>query len=89
MRTLVDWTEQQCRKMRHEHNARELGDALIAAYLRISLLTNTFRETELMATDGPPSTLDQILPTRMVGRTDNEYRTTAIPLLHQSRPTGN
>lgn len=52
MRRLVDWTEQQFREMGHQNDARELGVALIAAYQGVSLLTNSFREPELMATEG-------------------------------------
>lgn len=52
MRSLVDWTERQFREMGHQRDARELAVALIAAYQGISVLTNTFREPELMATEG-------------------------------------
>ncbi|WP_328393881.1 TetR/AcrR family transcriptional regulator [Nocardia sp. NBC_00416] len=52
MRSLVDWAERQFREMDHGQDARELAVALVAAYQGISLLTNTFREPELMATEG-------------------------------------
>ncbi|MGW6376561.1 TetR/AcrR family transcriptional regulator [Rhodococcus sp. NPDC055112] len=51
MRHLVDWAEQQFRSM-GRHDSRELAIALIAAYQGISLLTNTFRDPELMAAEG-------------------------------------
>lgn len=44
----IDWAEQQFRAM-GRRDARDLAVALIAAYEGISLLTNTFREPELMA----------------------------------------
>jgi TetR/AcrR family transcriptional repressor of nem operon len=43
----IDWVEQQFRAM-GRRDARDLAVALIAAYQGISLLTNTFREPELM-----------------------------------------
>jgi AcrR family transcriptional regulator len=43
----IDWCEGQFRAM-GRRDARELGVALIASYQGISLLTNTFREPELM-----------------------------------------
>jgi AcrR family transcriptional regulator len=52
MRSLVDWAERQFHEMGHQRDARELAVALVAAYQGISLLTNTFREPELMATEG-------------------------------------
>lgn len=51
MRRLVDWAEQQFRSMGRD-DSRELAVALIAAYQGISLLTNTFRDPELMAAEG-------------------------------------
>jgi AcrR family transcriptional regulator len=51
MRALVDWTERQFVAMGRD-DARELAVALIAAYQGISVLTNTFREPELMAIEG-------------------------------------
>ncbi|GII05850.1 TetR/AcrR family transcriptional regulator [Planobispora takensis] len=51
MRTLLDWAELQFREMGRE-DSRELAAALIAAYQGISLLTNTFRDPELMAVEG-------------------------------------
>jgi hypothetical protein len=51
MQVLVDWVEQQFRAMGRE-DSRELAIALIAAYQGISLLTNTFRDPELMAAEG-------------------------------------
>ncbi|CAM5633124.1 TetR family transcriptional regulator [Streptomyces avidinii] len=47
MRTLLDWAERQFAEMGRA-DARELAFALIAAYQGISLLTNTFRDPELM-----------------------------------------
>ncbi|HEY3503105.1 MAG TPA: TetR/AcrR family transcriptional regulator [Actinocatenispora sp.] len=52
VRTLVDWVERQFRAMGHRRDARELAVALVAAYQGISVLTNTFREPELMAVEG-------------------------------------
>ena len=43
----VDWAEQQFRSM-GRRDARDLAVALIAAYQGIALLTNTFRDPELM-----------------------------------------
>lgn len=51
MRRLVDWAEGQFEAMGRS-DARELAVALIAAYQGISLLTNTFRDPELMVTEG-------------------------------------
>ncbi|WP_378743404.1 hypothetical protein [Nocardia brasiliensis] len=51
LRRLVDWVETQFEAMGRT-DARELAVALIAAYQGISLLTNTFRDPELMATEG-------------------------------------
>ncbi|MET8154846.1 TetR/AcrR family transcriptional regulator [Sphaerisporangium sp. NPDC005289] len=51
MQILLDWTEQQFQAMGRP-DSRELAVALIAAYQGISLLTNTFRDPELMATEG-------------------------------------
>ncbi|GAA4482880.1 TetR/AcrR family transcriptional regulator [Actinoallomurus oryzae] len=51
MRRLVDWIEGQFAAMGRD-DARELAVALLAAYQGISLLTNTFRDPELMATEG-------------------------------------
>ena len=48
---LVGWAEQQFRSM-DQPDARDLAIALIASYQGISLLTNTFRDPELMARDG-------------------------------------
>ncbi|WP_404959998.1 TetR/AcrR family transcriptional regulator [Streptomyces sp. 147326] len=50
MQTLLAWAEQQFREMGRA-DARELAVALIAAYQGISLLTNTFRDPELMTTE--------------------------------------
>ncbi len=50
MRALLDWAEQQFRAMGRA-DARELAVALIASYQGISLLTNTFRDPELMTTE--------------------------------------
>ncbi|WP_225727426.1 MULTISPECIES: TetR/AcrR family transcriptional regulator [unclassified Nocardia] len=51
MRVLVDWAEEQFAAMGRA-DARELAVALVAAYQGISLLTNTFRDPELMRTEG-------------------------------------
>ncbi|MFC7380634.1 TetR/AcrR family transcriptional regulator [Sphaerisporangium rhizosphaerae] len=51
MQVLLDWAEQQFQAMGRS-DSRELAVALIAAYQGISLLTNTFRDPELMATEG-------------------------------------
>ncbi|MFG2993246.1 TetR/AcrR family transcriptional regulator [Streptomyces sp. NPDC048257] len=51
MRVLLDWAEAQFRQMGRADDARELAVALIAAYQGISLLTNTFRDPELMTTE--------------------------------------
>jgi AcrR family transcriptional regulator len=44
----LDWAERQFRLM-GRRDARELAVALIAAYQGVSLLTNTFRDPQLMA----------------------------------------
>ncbi|MEV4234317.1 MULTISPECIES: TetR/AcrR family transcriptional regulator [unclassified Nocardia] len=51
IRTLLDWIEQQFTAMGRV-DAEELAVALFAAYQGISLLTNTFRDPELMVTEG-------------------------------------
>ncbi|MFZ3471182.1 TetR/AcrR family transcriptional regulator [Streptomyces sp. 4.24] len=51
MRVLLDWAEQQFRALGRSADARELAVALIASYQGISLLTNTFRDPELMAVE--------------------------------------
>jgi AcrR family transcriptional regulator len=43
----IDWAERQLRQM-GRRDARDLAVALIAAYQGIALLTNTFRDPELM-----------------------------------------
>jgi TetR/AcrR family transcriptional regulator, transcriptional repressor for nem operon len=48
LRLPVDWAEQQFRLM-GRRDARDLAVALIASYQGIALLTNTFRDPELMA----------------------------------------
>ena len=48
MQLLIDWVEQQFRSM-GRRDARDLAVAMIAAYQGIMLLTNTFRQPELMA----------------------------------------
>ncbi len=50
MRVLLDWAERQFARMGRA-DARELAVALIAAYQGISLLTNTFRDPDLMTTE--------------------------------------
>jgi AcrR family transcriptional regulator len=47
MQLWIDWAEQQFRAM-GRRDARDLAVALIAAYQGIMLLTNTFREPELI-----------------------------------------
>ncbi len=47
LRLPVDWAEQQFRLM-GRRDARDLAVALIASYQGIALLTNTFRDPELM-----------------------------------------
>ena len=51
MRILADWTEQQFRSMGRA-DARDLAISLVASYQGISLLTNTFRDPELMVREG-------------------------------------
>lgn len=51
MQVLLDWVERQFEQMGRA-DARELAVALIASYQGISLLTNTFRDPEMMATEG-------------------------------------
>ncbi|RVX40850.1 TetR family transcriptional regulator [Nonomuraea polychroma] len=51
MGELIDWMERQFAAMGRD-DARELAVALMAAYQGISLLTNTFRDPALMATEG-------------------------------------
>ncbi|MFJ4774898.1 TetR/AcrR family transcriptional regulator [Streptomyces sp. NPDC088762] len=50
MRILLDWAEQQFRAMGRT-DARELAVALLSAYQGVSLLTNTFRDPDLMTTE--------------------------------------
>ncbi|ACZ90614.1 TetR/AcrR family transcriptional regulator [Streptosporangium roseum] len=47
MRLLVDWVEQQFRTMGRD-DPHDLAITLVATYQGISLLTNTFRDPELM-----------------------------------------
>ena len=51
LRLPVDWAEQQFRSM-GRRDARDLAVALIASYHGIALLTNTFRDPELMSREG-------------------------------------
>ncbi len=51
LRRPVDWAEQQFRWM-GRRDARDLAVALIASYEGIALLTNTFRDPELMTREG-------------------------------------
>ncbi|MFD5147612.1 TetR/AcrR family transcriptional regulator [Streptomyces sp. NPDC058401] len=51
MRVLLDWAEQQFLALGRAADARELAVALIASYQGISLLTNTFRDPELMTSE--------------------------------------
>lgn len=52
MRVLLDWAERQFLALGRAEDARELAVALIASYQGISLLTNTLRDPEMMATEG-------------------------------------
>jgi TetR/AcrR family transcriptional repressor of nem operon len=51
IRLPIEWAEQQFRTM-GRRDARELAVALIASYQGIALLTNTFRDPDLMAREG-------------------------------------
>lgn len=51
IRLPIEWAERQLRTM-GRRDARELAVALIASYQGIALLTNTFRDPELMAREG-------------------------------------
>jgi TetR/AcrR family transcriptional regulator, transcriptional repressor for nem operon len=51
MGRLLDWIERQFAELGRD-DARELAVALFAAYQGISLLTNTFRDPELMVAEG-------------------------------------
>ena len=51
MRLPIDWAEEQFRSM-GRRDARDLAVALIAAYQGTALLTNTFRDPNLMAREG-------------------------------------
>jgi TetR/AcrR family transcriptional regulator, transcriptional repressor for nem operon len=51
MRLPMEWAERQLRAM-GRRDARDLAVALIASYQGVSLLTNTFRDPELMAREG-------------------------------------
>jgi AcrR family transcriptional regulator len=51
MRLPVEWAEKQFREM-GRRDAADLAVALIASYQGVALLTNTFREPELMAREG-------------------------------------
>ncbi len=51
MELTIDWVERQLREL-GRRDARELAVALIASYQGISLLTNAFRDPELMAREG-------------------------------------
>ena len=51
LRLPVDWAEQQFRSI-GRRDARDLAVALIASYQGIALLTNTFRDPELMTSEG-------------------------------------
>jgi TetR/AcrR family transcriptional regulator, transcriptional repressor for nem operon len=51
MRGLIDWAQAQFTAMGRA-DAAELAVALVAAYQGISLLTNTFRDPQLMAAEG-------------------------------------
>ena len=47
LRLPIDWAEQQFRLM-GRRDARDLAVAMIASYEGIALLTNTFRDPDLM-----------------------------------------
>jgi TetR/AcrR family transcriptional repressor of nem operon len=47
----IDWAEEQFREL-GRRDARDLAVALVAAYQGIALLTNTFRDPELMVREG-------------------------------------
>jgi AcrR family transcriptional regulator len=47
----IDWAEEQFRAM-GRRDARELAVALIASYQGIALLTNTFRDPQMMTREG-------------------------------------
>jgi AcrR family transcriptional regulator len=51
LRLPVEWAEQQFRSM-GRRDARDLAVALIASYEGIALLTNSFRDPELMTREG-------------------------------------
>jgi AcrR family transcriptional regulator len=51
MRAPIDWAERQFRAM-GRRDAPDLAVALIASYQGIALLTNTFRDPELMVREG-------------------------------------
>jgi len=51
IRLPIDWAERQFRAM-GRRDARDLAVALISSYQGIALLTNTFRDPELMAREG-------------------------------------
>jgi AcrR family transcriptional regulator len=51
MQHLIDWAEQQFASMGRS-DSRDLAVALISAYQGVSLLTNTFRDPELMTREG-------------------------------------
>jgi AcrR family transcriptional regulator len=51
IRLPIEWAERQLRAM-GRRDARELAVALIASYQGIALLTNTFRDPQLMASEG-------------------------------------
>jgi TetR/AcrR family transcriptional regulator, transcriptional repressor for nem operon len=51
IRLPIEWAERQLRAM-GRRDAHELAIALIASYQGIALLTNTFRDPELMAREG-------------------------------------
>jgi AcrR family transcriptional regulator len=51
MRLPIDWAEEQFRAM-GRRDARDLAVGLIASYQGIALLTNTFRDPELMSREG-------------------------------------
>ncbi|HWC37204.1 MAG TPA: TetR/AcrR family transcriptional regulator [Acidimicrobiales bacterium] len=51
MQLQIDWAEQQFRLL-GRRDARDLAVSMIATYQGISLLTNTFRDPELMVREG-------------------------------------
>ncbi|MFD7847360.1 TetR/AcrR family transcriptional regulator [Nocardia sp. NPDC059764] len=64
MRGLLEWIDAQFAAMGRS-DSRELAVALLAAYQGISLLTNTFRDPDMMAAEGArlERWIDSLVPT--------------------------